>query len=608
MLVMSLALAWVLPLSAGARLTSTGELRDVTGIVVSGDVGITHIDDELWLQMPLSLYGRKLPRRHTITVTPRLVADTDSTDFPEMIIYGRWAYYDRVRRSCDDASDAQRALHCRADHAANNIIRYARAMEYRPWMAGATLYAVCRQTDACGNIVRQWRQTLVAPTMLVSRHTTTTVTPAPVVVQPSTTRDVELQQRQGSAYVDFPVNRVEVVPAYHDNQRELDRICSLIDSLRADTTLAMQRVTLTGYASPEGSYANNERLARGRVHAMRDYITAHCALSADMVSTDYVAEDWQGLRAYIEASSLDGRDDLLRIMAQSDDPDRRLTAMASSHPAAYRHLADSVFPRLRRTDYRIDYVMRHTVERQMPHTATAVAPTTATTTTGTETTTTAVLPIADATAAPQADDHRMHTYRPLFALKSNILFDALLAPNIEVEVALGRRQRWSIMAEVWCPWWRFGHNSAGDANPYRRTDQRPTRHSYQLLTVGIEGRYWLAPRCDAARPTLTGAFIGVYAAGGKYDLGYDSEGRQGEFTSFGISGGYSWPISRHWNLELSAALGYIGGPQVRYQNEFDDARLIYRSHQDHWHYFGPTKAKVSFVWLIGAKSKKGGAL
>ena len=88
MLVMSLALAWVLPLSAGARLTLTGELRDVTGIVVSGDVGITHIDDELWLQMPLSLYGRKLPRRHTITVTPRLVADTDSTDFPEVVIYG----------------------------------------------------------------------------------------------------------------------------------------------------------------------------------------------------------------------------------------------------------------------------------------------------------------------------------------------------------------------------------------------------------------------------------------------------------------------------------------------------------------------------------------
>lgn len=608
MFIMYAALAVLLPLEATAQATSMAELRDVTGIVIPGDVSITHLADELWLQMPLSLYGRKLPRRHTLTVTPRLVADTDSTDFPELVIYGRWAYYDRVRHASTAACAAPPALHCMADEAANNIIRYARAMEYRPWMAAATLYAVCRQTDACGNVVRQWRQTLLAPTTLVREHTTTTLAPAPVVVQPTTTRDVELQQRQGSAYVDFPVNRVELLHDFHDNQRELDRICCLIDSLRADTTLAMQHVTLTGYASPEGTYANNERLARGRVHAMRDYITAHCALPADMVSTDYVAEDWRGLRTYVEASTLPGRDDLLRLMAQPDDPDARLAAMAARFPAAYRHLADSVFPRLRRTDYRIDYVMRHTVERTATLPTPAVAPTPATTTTGTETTTTAMLPMADATTAPDATDRSLHTYRPLFALKSNVLFDALMAPNIEVEVPLGRRQRWSLMAEVWCPWWRLGYNAAGKANAYYRSDQRPTRHAYQLLTVGIEARYWLAPPCDAARPTLTGAFVGLYAAGGKYDLCYDGDGRQGEFTSMGISGGYAWPLSRHWNLELSAAVGYIGGPQVRYQNEFDDARLIYRSHQDHWHYFGPTKAKVTLVWLIGTTNKKGGVL
>jgi hypothetical protein len=98
--------------------------------------------------------------------------------------------------------------------------------------------------------------------------------------------------------------------------------------------------------------------------------------------------------------------------------------------------------------------------------------------------------------------------------------------------------------------------------------------------------------------------VGLYAAGGKYDLGRDGKGDQGQFVSIGISAGYSWPLARHWNLELSAAVGYIGGPKVHYENEFDDARLIYRSDDDWKSWFAPTKLKVSLVYIIG---KKGGA-
>ena len=121
----------------------------------------------------------------------------------------------------------------------------------------------------------------------------------------------------------------------------------------------------------------------------------------------------------------------------------------------------------------------------------------------------------------------------------------------------------------------------------------------------MEARRWFAgKRCPEARPLLTGPFVGLYAAGGKYDLGRNGKGDQGEYFSVGLSAGYSWPIARHWNLELSAAVGYVGGPKVHYENEFDDARLIYRN-DTHLNYVGPTKLKFSLVYLIG---KKGGGL
>jgi hypothetical protein len=43
---------------------------------------------------------------------------------------------------------------------------------------------------------------------------------------------------------------------------------------------------------------------------------------------------------------------------------------------------------------------------------------------------------------------------------------------------------------------------------------------------------------------------------------------------------------------------------VHYENEFDDARLIYRSDDDWKSWFLPTKLKLSLVYVIG---KKGGA-
>ena len=63
--------------------------------------------------------------------------------------------------------------------------------------------------------------------------------------------------------------------------------------------------------------------------------------------------------------------------------------------------------------------------------------------------------------------------KTVLAVKNNLLYDMALAPNIEVEIPLGKR--WSFNTEYKCPWWL---NSEHD-------------FCYQLLSGGMEGRYWL---------------------------------------------------------------------------------------------------------------------
>jgi hypothetical protein len=179
------------------------------------------------------------------------------------------------------------------------------------------------------------------------------------------------------------------------------------------------------------------------------------------------------------------------------------------------------------------------------------------------------------------------------AIKTNLLYDLALAPNIEVELPLGRRQRWSVMAEFTTPWYRW-----------HKLD-----YSYEIQLGGLELRRWFAPRCDGGRPMLCGHFLGLYAATAKYDLEYDEVGDQGEITSFGLTYGHSWPLCERWNLEASFSAGILFGERRHYNAMFESTHLIYQ-YTKNMFYAGPTKIKLSLVYLfdkkLKLKLKKGG--
>lgn len=541
--------------------------------------------DSVGLSLSFCLMGKGLPRQERVAIVPRLTDDQGhEVRFPTVDIYGAWAYYHTVRATGRKAPDHSQqftspTLQYRSKQT-SSYQHYEHALPRQPWMEQARLSLTVVRTDGCGRELSREERELRTPTPLVTTW------------QDEGTSEEQVMHLQGRAYVTFPVSRTEVLADFRDNRRELERLSHTIDSVSNDTTVEIRQIQIKGFASPEGPYDNNDRLARMRTSSLTRYIIEQTNVSPMLFHTAYEAEDWAGLRQFADTTALHlaHRTELLQLIDSVMDPDARLQLMASRYPADYSLLREHAFPLLRHTDYQIDYTLKN-VTRQ----AGAVH----------SDTTYRLLP--DTTLArplQQMEMRRFRPYTPLLAVKTNVLFDLLLAPNIEVEVPFGRQRQWSIMAEYCNPWYRFGHNSKGDANRYHRNDQHPTRHAYEVQTGGVELRYWPGRACGM-RPVLTGLFVGIYGAGGKYDVERNSKGYQGEFTSAGISAGYSWVLSRHWNLELSGSVGYVGGPQRRYEAEFDDARLIFRNY-DRLRYVGPTKLKVSLVWVLG--KKKGGAL
>lgn len=169
-----------------------------------------------------------------------------------------------------------------------------------------------------------------------------------------------------------------------------------------------------------------------------------------------------------------------------------------------------------------------------------------------------------------------------FILKSNLIYDAMLAPSLEIEYVIN--DRWSAGVETSIAWW---HNN-----------NKPW--FYQIATLIPEVRY----RIDARKQGHYHS-IGLFGGAGWYDLEYLKTGYQGELWMAGLSYSYSFPINKLLGFEAGAGLGFMSAKYEEYLPQ--DGHFAYQQ-TTRTNFFGPLRLKFALVfdfnrWL---KTKKRG--
>ena len=522
--------------------------------------------DQLGYTMSFALLGGKLPRQERVYIIPQLIFDEQTSNFPAIEILGSWAYYHDIRTPLDSL-DVPDTLQYRDREAATYQV-YQQTVPRELWMGTALLRLLVVRVDGCGTELFREERVLRVPTPIISQKE----------MEPPVMMATEnIQQLRGRAFLSFPVNVTELDPNFRNNRKELDQLRQTIDSVSNDSTIEIIRIQIKGFASPEGSYELNDHLARGRTSSLTRFIIEHTNVAPKLFHTSSEAEDWEGLRQFVDTTSmLSNSQKILELIDREMDPDEKLKLIATTCPDDYKVLAKEAFPQLRHTDYQIDYQLKQVKMVAAAIEEEEIKPDT-----------TYLLVTDQLRDTLVCTQKRFTNYKPLLALKTNMLYDLALAPNIEVEIPFGRNRRWSVMAEYLNPWWRLDK----------------LNYAYEIQEAGVELRRWLTPRCDGGRPWLSGSFLGLYVASAKYDLEYNGVGDQGEIWSVGATWGYSWPIGRHWNLELSLSAGYVKGERRHYNAEFESSHLIYK-YTKNISYFGPTKLKFSLVWILPSKQKK----
>ena len=115
-------------------------------------------------------------------------------------------------------------------------------------------------------------------------------------------------------------------------------------------------VEVSAYASPDGGYALNERLANKRQDVTAEYVEQQMKNTHNdaPVDTKYTAEDWEGFQELVAASDIQDKDVILRVLSMYKDPEEREQQIRNIS-AAFRELTDGILPQLRRARLTINY-------------------------------------------------------------------------------------------------------------------------------------------------------------------------------------------------------------------------------------------------------------
>ncbi|WP_455996536.1 DUF3868 domain-containing protein [Phocaeicola barnesiae] len=307
--------------------------------------------DSVTVSMQMDVTDTRIKSGGSLILAPRLSgADGKGSAYvPPVELMGRKRriYLQRNPETAYTSDEMYRVIEKKRKE--KQLVEYTVTMPYASWMEHSRLQIV---EDLCGcGKVESGNLNELAQADLSFRPRLAYVVPE--------AEPVKARELSGKAFLDFRVNRTEIDPSYRQNPVELKRILASIDTVKNDRDFTVTEITIKGYASPEGSYAVNKRLAEGRTEALKKYIVDRYGFDKSVIRVESEPENWQGLVEYVSASSLSDKEQILDFIENGpSDIDQKEKQMRTKFPASYSVLLNDCYPGLRRTDYRIDYVIR----------------------------------------------------------------------------------------------------------------------------------------------------------------------------------------------------------------------------------------------------------
>lgn len=163
-------------------------------------------------------------------------------------------------------------------------------------------------------------------------------------------------QQTKQAQIKYLINQANIRNSELKTTSVQDFIKTLRDIKADEKGFMVDNIEVSAYASPDGKLDFNTKLAEKRQNSSAGYVNKELKnlnLSAD-VDQKYTAEDWDGFKELLQASNIQDKDVILRVLSMYQDPEEREKQIRNIS-AGYKELADEILPELRRARLTINY-------------------------------------------------------------------------------------------------------------------------------------------------------------------------------------------------------------------------------------------------------------
>lgn len=165
-----------------------------------------------------------------------------------------------------------------------------------------------------------------------------------------------VKAKKQEANIKFLINQANLRKSELKNN-SVGEFVKLLKEINKDREgLNLQNVEIQAYASPEGGFKFNDKLANKRQNVSEKYVRKEMKSAGVEGNLDahYTAQDWEGFQQLVQASDIQDKDVILRVLSMYKDPQEREQQIRNMSEG-FRELADAILPELRRSRLIIHY-------------------------------------------------------------------------------------------------------------------------------------------------------------------------------------------------------------------------------------------------------------
>ena len=335
----------------------------VTGIKIS-ELKILREKENLALSFSAYISERTVRSDNRWTVTPQLYNDNGAVSMEPFTITGR--QMDRrekqknlINKKSSAATDSDIPQKKYANTTNGSTMLYTYTISYEPWMVGelrlhllVTESGCCSITDLGAIQVEAPISLPPLPTPFLSGVQTRSPEVVQMVEQYPFLRLIGKDIESGDApHVRFRVSNSKLDLAFSSNAENVGTITKAVEMVLKGSQTDLEKISISGFASPEGTRVGNLELSKNRAKALSRYLMQQLNLPESIFELQFDGEDWEGLLELVRQSDMRHKESIIDIITNSPKERRNdiLKHLEGGRP--YQSLYDIFYPQLRDACY-----------------------------------------------------------------------------------------------------------------------------------------------------------------------------------------------------------------------------------------------------------------